>query len=151
MNLFTKFFIRLTKGILRILFQMDLLPNWEISGSSANMTLSASKVLGTEKGGKTAVGINPGGNKDNIEAVEPKGEAPPNCDPGEGFPGGISSSVKSGRLGFITKEIAKNANANIRELYNSSNNVFSSELSEVVDEDDELLEQYVEYWVVRYE
>ena len=109
------------------------------------MTLSASKVLGTGKGGKTAVGVNPDGNKDNIEAVVPKGEAPPNCDPGEGFPGGISSSVKSGRLGFITREIAVNANANIRKLYNSFNNVFSSELSEVLDEEDELIEQYVEY------
>ena len=147
--MFERFFKALRKVILFRLFLIDLFPNCNISGSSANIILSASKFLGTENGGKAEIGVNPDGNKLKAEVGAPKGEAPPNLDPGEGLPGGIDPSDKNGRLGLIANKMAESTSVKIREVYTSLNNDDSSfessddvlELDEELDEDDELLEQ----------
>ena len=96
-------------------FLMDRLTvRCKISGCSANKMLSASKVRGLTKGGKTEIGINLEGTKDNRDAGVPNGIVPPKRDPGNGLPGGISESFKSGRPGLmaITKAVIANAMTN---------------------------------------
>ena len=57
-----------------------------IDGSSANMTASASTVLGVAKGGKTATAFKPAGTNARTEGDAPFGDAPPPIVPGCGFP-----------------------------------------------------------------
>ena len=89
------------------------------------MTLLATNVLGSAKGGKMDTGIDLEGIISNKVSKFFKGEipssldieddkisegnAPPNSDPGMGLPGGVNLSVKRGNEGFIDKNMAVTA------------------------------------------
>ena len=94
------------------------------------MTLTASNVLGVAKGGKMDTGMDLEGiisNKvlklfkveipSSLDIEDDKiseGNAPPNCDPGVGLPGGVNLSVKRGNVGFTDKLMAVKAVINER-------------------------------------
>ena len=111
-----------------------------ILGSSAKIILSAPKVRGVTNGGNAEIGIKLGGTKAITEADVPKGNAPPERDPGAGLPGGIRESVISGRLGLMAMTTAEIANARTRAPIVSLNKVSSSFLVVVSEELDELEE-----------
>ena len=111
-----------------------------ILGSSAKIILSAPKVRGVTNGGNAEIGIKLGGTKAITDEVVPKGNAPPERDPGAGLPGGISESVISGRLGLMAMTTAEIANARTRAPIVSLNKVSSSFLVVVSEELDELEE-----------
>ena len=111
-----------------------------ILGSSAKIILSAPKVRGVTNGGNAEIGIKLGGTKAITDEVVPKGNAPPERDPGAGLPGGINESVISGRLGLMAMTTAEIANARTRAPIVSLNKVSSSFLVVVSEELDELEE-----------
>ena len=119
-----------------------------ILGSSAKIILSAPKVRGVANGGNAEIGIKLGGTKAITDVVVPKGNAPPERDPGAGLPGGINESVISGRLGLMAMTTAEMANARTRAPIVSLTKVSSSFLVVVSEELDEELEESDEVVVV---